>query len=344
MNSDVVITRPRASLAHLPTPLELMPNLSRYFGAGNGKAYVKRDDCTGLALGGNKARQLEYYLGEAAQKACDTILITGAVQSNYVRMAAAAARKLSMECHIQLEQRVVKNSKSYHHSGNVLLDRLLSATIHFYPHGEDEAGADHNLEQIADQLRSEGKNPYVIHLSPDHPPLGALGYVEAAGELLQQADAMNIAFDAIVVPSGSGITHAGMLFGLRLYDCQCEVIGVCVRRPADQQYSRIVQHCKDIAELLKIKSPVNEDDITLSDELLAPGYGCLNNATRNAMAMAAKFEGLILDPVYSGKTMAEFLQRLAASRESNRLLFLHTGGTPALFAYGEEMISEDYTA
>ena len=147
---EALDAKPRQALAHLPSPLERMANLEAL--GGGARLYVKRDDCTGLAMGGNKLRQLEYYFGEAKQQNADTVLITGAVQSNFVRLAAASANRLGMHCHIQLEQRVAKNDPLYANSGNVLLDRMLGATIHSYPHGEDEAGADAQLESIADDL------------------------------------------------------------------------------------------------------------------------------------------------------------------------------------------------
>jgi len=193
---------PRARLAHTPTPLEALPNLAASLGGA--RLYVKRDDCTGLAFGGNKVRQLEFYLGEAQARNADTVLITGAVQSNFVRLAAAAARKLGMEIHIQLEERVPKTDPAYRSSGNVLLDRLLGATLYSYSDGEDEAGADKRLRAIAAELEAQGRRPYVIPLAPGHPPLGALGYVEAARELLDQLAAQELGLDEIVVSSGSG--------------------------------------------------------------------------------------------------------------------------------------------
>ena len=171
---------PRAPLAHTPTPLEPMPNLTRLL---NGpKLFVKRDDCTGLALGGNKARQLEFYFGEAQAQKADTVIITGAIQSNFVRQTAAAAAKLGMACEIQLEHRVPTDSPEYERSGNVLLVRLLGARIHYLPEREDEKSADKALDDIAERVRNEGGKPYVIHLSPGYPPLGA--WIWAPGGLL----------------------------------------------------------------------------------------------------------------------------------------------------------------
>ena len=326
---------PRATLGHTPTPLEAMPNLTAHIGGG--PLYVKRDDCTGLALGGNKVRQLEFYFGEASVRDADVVLITGAVQSNFARLTAAAARKLGMECHIQLEQRVPKTDPVYRSSGNVLMARMLGARHHVYPAGEDEAGADRRLGEIAAALAGEGRRPYVIPLAPGHAPLGALGYVVAAQEILTQMETEQLAFDEIVVPSGSGNTHAGLLFGLRALGCPVRVTGICVRRDAAAQRPRIEARCGEIAELLGLAAVVEPADIHLIDDFLAPGYGQLNAATLRAIETGARSEALMLDPVYSGKTMAGFLDRArdgTGQGEGERaLLFLHTGGGPTIFAY-----------
>ena len=245
---------PRRRLCRLPTPLEAMPNLGA--AVGGARAYVKRDDCTDLAFGGNKVRQLEFYLGEARLQGADTILITGAVQSNFVRLAAAAARKSGMDCHIQLEERVPRDDSLYRNSGNVLLDRVLGATLYSYPEGEDEEGADRRVAEIAEELKGEGKRPYIIPLGPGHPPLGALGYVVAAQELLEQMASRRISIDEVVVPSGSGHTHGGLLFGLRALGSQVRVTGVCVRRNAAPQRERIRDRCREVAELLETANPV----------------------------------------------------------------------------------------
>ncbi len=309
-----------------------MPNLSRQLGVS---AYIKRDDCTGLAMGGNKARQLEFYLGEARRQSADTILITGAVQSNYVRMAAAAARKCGLDCHIQLEQRVPDTDHWYERSGNVLLDRLLGACLHQYPAGEDEAGADRNLERIAAALQARGRRPYIIYLGPDKTPLGALGYVLAVREILDQRDLMGIRFDRIVVASGSSHTHAGLLLGLRIAGDKTPVTGICVRRNAVLQRDR-VRNCADkLQELLGLPATISDADIDVSDEVLAPGYGRASDAVLEAIRMAASLEGLLLDPVYSGKSMAGLIHAVRRGEipSSETVLFVHTGGVPALFAY-----------
>ena len=326
---------PRARLGHTPTPVEPMPNLAARFGGVD--LFVKRDDCTGLALGGNKVRQLEFYLGDALSDGADTVLITGAVQSNFARLAAAAARKLGMECHVQLEERVPKTDAAYRNSGNVLLVRMLGAEIHTYPEGENEVGADKSLRGIAAELRRRGRRPYVIPLAPGHKPLGALGYVVAARELLTQMNRENLAVDEVVVPSGSGNTHAGLLFGLRALGCPVHVTGICVRRPASAQRERIKSRCRETADLLGLEPVVEDDDIRLIEDFLAPGYGRLNEPTVRAIESAARSEGLILDPVYSGKTMAGFVQLARDAPKGSSLLFVHTGGAPGVFAYGASL-------
>ncbi len=326
---------PRVRLGHTPTPLDRMPRLAKHLNIAN--AYVKRDDCTGLAFGGNKVRQLEFYFGEAQAQDADTVLITGAVQSNFVRLAAAAACQLGMQCHIQLEERVPRSDPTYRNSGNVILDKILGATLHSYPEGEDEEGADRRLQEIAAQLRDEGRHPYVIPLGPGHKPLGALGYIVAAAELLTQLDEQQITVDEIVIPSGSGATHAGFLFGLRALGSHIPVTGVCVRRNAAAQTERIKGHCVEIGRMLEVPSAVSDEDVFIIDDFLAPGYGQLGEAAAQALTLAARTEGLIVDPVYSAKAMAGFIQRATTGDPTHSLLLIHTGGTPAVFAYADDL-------
>ncbi len=326
---------PRARLFTGQTPLEAMPNLTQH--CGGAQLLVKRDDCTGLAFGGNKIRQLEFYLGAASAQNADTILITGAVQSNFVRSAAAGARKLGMTCHIQLEERVTTEAPRYRDSGNVLIDKLLGATLHSYPHGEDETGADRQLGKISAELRDAGRRPYIIPLAPGHPPLGSLGYVVAATELLSQIKEGGHSVDEIFVASGSGATHAGLLFGLRALGSKIRVTGSCVRRNAALQKIRISDTCDGIATLLEAESNVTDDDINLTDAFLEPGYGNLNQATSDAIVLGARTEALMLDPVYSGKAMAAMIHYAKSADDGSTFVFVHTGGTPALFGYQQAM-------
>ena len=330
---------PRAELAHLPTPLDYLPRLSaRYPGH---ELWLKRDDCTGLAMGGNKARQLEFYLGDALDQGCDTVLSTGAVQSNYMRTLAAAAAKLGLECHIQLEPRVSDANEDYHRSGNVFLDHLFGATIHHYQGGGDEFGADAAIRQIADSLAAQGRKPYIVPLAPVDQPKGALGYVDAAMELADQFAAMAAAPDLVVVGSGSGLTHAGLLMGFRAMGHPMAVLGACVRREASLQRQRILDHCRKVESMLGLDQVVTLDDVWVDDVALAPGYGKASDQVMHAIAELARQEGVLVDPVYSAKTIATTLALLnnGALDRYRRIVMIHTGGTPALFAYREPVLA-----
>lgn len=328
-------TFPTVQMASGPTPLERLDRLST---VNTGAAiWCKRDDMQGLAFGGNKVRQLAYYFGDAKAQGADTVLITGAVQSNFCRLTAAFAAKLGLECHVQQESRVATNDPLYHSSGNVLIERMLGAHLHSFAAGEDESGADRQLESIADGLKAKGRKPYVIHLSPGHPPLGALGYIDCARELLEQIAEREIHLDHIAIPSGSGATHAGFLFGMRALGSRIPITGYCVRRDAQLQGPRIANRCQEVADLLDIPNPVTEEDVVVNDRFLVPGYGKINLPTERAIRLAARAEALMLDPVYTGKCMAGALNLAGNHRSDQNILFIHTGGTPAIFAYAGAM-------
>ena len=327
---------PRARLGHAPTPIDAAPNLGAALGID---LYIKREDCTGLAFGGNKVRQLEFHFGEARARDADTVLVTGAVQSNLVRIAAAAARRLGMEIHIQLEDRVVDGGETYRTSGNLLLDRVLGAVLHAFPEGEDEAAADAAMAVRAETLAADGRKPYVIHSAPGHAPLGGLGYVAAAEEIADQARTLGIGFDAVVCASGSALTHAGLLTGLRALGERTAVLGICVRRDAASQGARVARVAEVLAAMIDRPDAFEAGDVEVSDAVHPPGYGRLNEAVREAMALAARHEGLLLDPVYTGKTMAGLIAHVRSGRiaAGGRVLFVHTGGQPALFAYADSL-------
>ena len=323
----------RLRFARTPTPLEPMPNLTKLLGGPN--LYVKRDDLTGLAFGGNKVRQLEYWFGDIAEKGADTVITTGATQSNHARVTAAMASKLGLKCEVQHEKRVPDRDEAYYESGNVLLLKLMGARLHDYPVGEDEHGADAALEEIADRVRSEGGEPYVIPLAPVHPPLGALGYVDMIDELLEQAQEQDLRIDAIVTPTGSASTHGGILVGLRSRGNGIPVYGICVRRGAGAQRERVLDRARAAAGLLGRQDLIEEDDIIVDDTYLGPGYGLPDERLMEGIRLAAGCEALIVDPVYSGKTFGGLigLVREGAFGKEENVVFVHTGGTPALFAY-----------
>ncbi len=334
---------PRVNLSHTPTPLERLDNLSADYKTN---IWIKRDDCTGLAFGGNKSRQLEYYIGHARSLGADTLLTTGAVQSNHVRMTVAAARKMDMDVEVQLEHRVDRSQPEYHKSGNPFLVKLMGAKIHYFPVGEDEDGADRAMIDRAEVLKSEGRKPYVIPLSNARTPYGALGYVDAAEEILQQLESLKITPRRFFLPTGSASTHAGFLFGLRGNNCPIPVHGVCVRRDSESQQQRVRTKFGSIVELMALDIGIDPGQVICDDRFLAPGYGHSNSHTQVAIETLARREGILLDPTYSGKAFAAVLDALSIDDygDQDHIVFLHTGGTPSIFAYPELVIddSEDF--
>jgi len=325
---------PRVHLGHTPTPLELLNNVSAEFGT---RIWIKRDDCTGLAFGGNKTRQLDFYIGQALYQGADTLLTTGAVQSNHVRTTVAAARKLGLDVEVQLEHRVDRVQPEYHNSGNPFLVRLMGARINFYPVGEDEDGADRALEMRAAELAAAGRKPFVIPLSNAHTPYGAFGYVEGAEELLTQLRARRIEPARFIVPSGSASTHSGFLLGLRGGGCEVPVHGICVRRAADLQARRVASKLAAVVEALGCDLRIAAREIICDDSQLAPGYGLPNADTVAAIRYLARSEGILTDPTYSGKTFAALLDMLRRGdiKPGEDVVFLHTGGAVGLFGYPE---------
>ncbi|MFT6372447.1 MAG: D-cysteine desulfhydrase/L-cysteate sulfo-lyase [Gammaproteobacteria bacterium] len=331
---------PTADLSHKPTPLERLNNLSADYQTN---IWVKRDDCTGLAFGGNKSRQLEYYVGHAISLGADTLLTTGAVQSNHVRMTVAAARKMGLDVEVQLEHRVDRDQIEYKKSGNPFLVKLMGAKVHYYSVGEDENGADQAMVDRAEVLKHAGKKPFVIPLSNVKAPYGALGYVEAAEETLQQLSRMNMTPTRFILPTGSASTHAGFLLGLRALGCNIPVNGICVRRDAVSQQARVFSKMQSVIELMALDVDIEIEQVICDDRFLAPGYGQLNEATENAIKKLAQREGLLLDPTYSGKAFAALIDLLESQcpGPDQHIVFLHTGGTPSLFAYPELVEKEE---
>ena len=344
MSADVhellpaLAAQPRVDLGVSVSPLEPLARLGEKLGVS---LWVKRDDTASLAMGGNKVRQLEYYLGDANEQDADTVLITGAVQSNFVRLCAAAAAKLGWRAVVQLEQRVPRNDAIYNASGNVLLNHLLGAEIHYFPEGESEAAADANLDELAADIQSQGGNPYVVHLGIDHPPVGGLGYAYCAAECFLQCQSLPIKPDHVVIPSGSGLTHAGFLAGARASGWNVRVHGVCVRRDAAQQQIRINRRVAEISAMLSASTSIKSGDVEVDDSVLAPGYGQMSAQVLSAITDAAQNEALILDPVYSGRTMAGLISLVERGviKQGESVVFIHTGGLPAIFAYQADLMS-----
>jgi L-cysteate sulfo-lyase len=320
---------PRMRITHGPTPLEPMKRLSEALGGPN--LWIKRDDCTGLASGGNKTRKLEYLMAEALQQGADTIITQGATQSNHARQTVAIAAKLGMQSHILLEDRTGYTIDEYKHSGNVFLDHLYGASVAEVPKDTDMNAA---MAELAAQLKSKGRKPYVIPGGGSN-ALGALGYVTCALELANQANEMGVAFDHLVHATGSAGTQAGLVVGLYGARTQIPVYGIGVRAPKPAQEERVWQLAQQTAELLGTPGCVQREDVVANCDYVGPGYGLPTPGMIEAVTMFARLEGLLLDPVYSGKGAAGLIDlcRKGHFKKGQNIVFLHTGGSVALYGY-----------
>lgn len=324
---------PRVALAHLPTPLEYLPRLSKHL---NGPGiYVKRDDCTGLATGGNKTRKLEFSMGEAAEAGADTIITVGAIQSNHVRQTAAAACKLGMSCEVLLEHRVDHPSEIYTNSGNIFLDRIFGANLREYPGGTDFDAA---MTEVADEIRSNGGTPYLVPGGASN-TVGALGYVDCGIELLSQFSEQDLDVDHIVTATGSAGTHGGLAVGLRASGSNLPILGIGVNAPRDVQEERVYKLANETAEFVGASGCVVRDDIIANCNYIGPGYGEPTESMNEAVLMLARLEGLLFDPVYSGKALAGMIDYVRQGRftKGQNIVFLHTGGSAGLFAYADSL-------
>jgi L-cysteate sulfo-lyase len=322
---------PRVALAHLPTRLEFLPRLSEHLGGP--EIWVKRDDCTGLATGGNKTRKLEFSMGEALAQGADTVITVGAVQSNHVRQTAAAACKLGLRCEVLLEHRVKDPGELYLNSGNVLLDRVFGANLREYPKGADFDAA---MQEVAGEVRAGGGTPYLIPGGASN-PVGALGYVGCAEELLQQCDEQDVRFDHAVLASGSAGTHAGFAVGLRASGSDLPILGVGVNVPREQQEAKVWDLAQETAAYIDRPGCVARTDIVADCDYVGPGYGEPTESMNEAVLMLARLEGLLFDPVYSGKALAGMIDYIRKGRflKGQKIVFLHTGGVAGLFAYAD---------
>jgi L-cysteate sulfo-lyase len=326
-------TFPRVALAHLPTPLEHLPRLTEHLGGP--EIFVKRDDCTGLATGGNKTRKLEYSMGEALNQGADTVVTVGAIQSNHVRQTAAAACKLGMKCEVLLEHRVGQPSETYTSSGNVLLDRIFGANLREYPGGTDFDAA---MAEVADEVRANGGTPYLIPGGASN-SVGALGYVGCGIELLQQFGEQNLAIDHLVTATGSAGTHAGLAVGIRGSGSDLPILGFGVNAPQDVQEERVYKLAIETAQVVGAPGCVVREDIVADCNYIGPGYGEPTDSMNEAVLMLARLEGLLFDPVYSGKALAGMIDYIRQGRfeKDQKIVFLHTGGSAGLFAYADTL-------
>jgi L-cysteate sulfo-lyase len=320
---------PRVRMFPTPTPLEPLENLSRHLGGP--EIWIKRDDCTVVATGGNKIRKLEFLVGEAKAQGANHLVTQGAVQSNHVRQTAAVARRFGMKCTALLEHRIETNDRDYLNSGNMLLDRLFDAAIEYRP-----AGLDMNTEAETKgaALRAAGEKPYVIPGGGSN-RVGALGYVSCAQELMQQADEMGLTIDRVVTATGSAGTQAGLVVGLEGMNAAVPVLGIGVRLPKDRQEANVHKLAEATADYVGMRGGVARSTVVANCDYVGPGYGQPTEGMTEAVLMLARLEGVLLDPVYSGKAMAGLIDliRKGEIRKGEKVVFLHTGGAVGLFGY-----------
>ena len=310
---------PRVRFAHLPTRIEELPRLTEHL-AGP-KILVKRDDQTGLAFGGNKTRKLEFLVAEALEQGAKTLITGGALQSNHCRQTAAAAARYGLGCILVLNGEMPEKS-----SANLLLDQMFGAEIVTIP---DRSLRDQTLQQTYDKAVAEGRKPYLVWYGGSN-PTGTLGYTYAMKEFMEQ----NIQADWIVFGTSSGGTHAGLVLGQRLFGYQGNVLGISIDEPAGWLKSRVSSLASDASEKLGERINFTGEDVLANEEYCKAGYGVLTNAERKAVDLFAKLEGLLLDPVYTGRAAAGMIDliRKGFFKKDETILFWHTGGQPALFA------------
>lgn len=315
----------RIHLAHLPTPIEPLRRLSEYLGGP--QIFIKRDDQTGLATGGNKTRKLEFLLAEALAQGADTLITPGAAQSNHARQTAAAAARAGLRCVLVLRQPTTGDKPQ----GNWLLDELLGAEIRWVA---DKTQVAPTMQAVAQEVRAQGRAPYLIPYGGSN-PTGAAGYVAAMEEIAAQGQ-----FDHVVFASSSGGTHAGLAVGARALNYPGRILGISVDEKVDDLKTFVARLASETAAHLGLALRFTPDDICANADYLGGGYGVMGRLEREAIYLAARLEGLLLDPVYTGRAFGGLIDliRKGTFRRDERVLFLHTGGLPALFAYHDQLM------
>jgi L-cysteate sulfo-lyase len=321
---------PRTRLGHLPTPFEPLRRLTSFFGGP--QLWIKRDDATGLGGGGNKVRALEHVAADAVAEGADVLVTVGVIQSNSVRQVAAAAAKLGLGCHFgMITDRVPGIDRDYRQTGNILLDHLYGATHEPMSMGDDRAS---KLAEMASRIQAEGLRPYIVPYGCAN-RLGAIGYLGAALEIADQAAAMNVAITHVVHASGSGGTQAGLIAGFAALGLDVEVIGIDIDADPEGVRRRVASILRELADELALDFASLEKRINIESDYSGGAYGVADRSTFDAIMLAARLEGLLVDPVYSGKGLAGLsgLVRQGRIARDAQILFLHTGGSPAIYAY-----------
>ena len=321
---------PRRNYLQGPTPIESMPALSKALG-GKVNLYVKRDDLLPGSGGGNKTRKLEFCIADALDQGKDAIITCGAVQSNHCRLTAAWSAKEGLDCHLVLEERVAGSYKAEASGNNFLFELLDVKSIGVVPGGTDMLA---EMQKKADELAAAGKKAYIVPGGASN-AIGAMGYAVCAEETMGQLNEMRLDIDHIIVPSGSAGTHAGMAVGMAGVNGGIPISGVNVSRPKAVQEEIVYNLAVELAEKIGVKGGVAREDIVCFDQYVGPGYSLPTDSMVEAVKLFAKTEAVLLDPVYSGKAAAGLIDlvRQGHFTDGSNVLFLHTGGSPALFAY-----------
>lgn len=322
----------RIALAHLPTPLESAPRLASAIGLR--ALYVKREDLSGYALGGNKLRQLDFILANAQAAGADMLIATAGSQSNFCRSLAGAAAKLGLGCHLHLRQKM-----GIEKVGNLLLDDIFDAKVTFTRLTDPwDPAIRAELDGIAEGYRTKGRRPFVTQLTGTSSAAAVAGWVSGAAELHTDFQRLDQFPDAMVVVCGSGLSLAGIALGFKHLGCPTRLIGVSAQQPAARLKSWIVGSANEAANQMSFRTQLSEDDFDIIDSAIAPGYGIPSFASLAAVRLAGRTEGLVLDPVYTGKGLAALHSAVQGRllRPENSVVFLHSGGTPGLFTHSAQ--------
>jgi L-cysteate sulfo-lyase len=325
---------PRVQLMDGPTPIQRLHRIERILGDRSRgiRIWAKRDDFGSLGGGGNKLRKQEFLLGQALSERCDTIIAVGGVQSNFARLTAAACAKLGLDCELVLSQMVPRDNAAYQQSGNVLLDRLMGARLHFVPKGDDPGEL---IDNLTAEISGQGKRAFIGTLGGST-PVGCLGYVACAFEIAEQSERLGVAFDHIVIPNGSGGTHAGLAAGTVAAGLDpAKIRAHTVLSARGSAIRATTDKVNAVLELLVLEERIGPEQMYIDETELGGGYGIPTTAMVDAVRLMARSEGLLLDPVYSGKAFAGLLSDIDAGGISpgSNVLFVITGGSPGLYAY-----------
>ena len=333
---QLVGTIPRVNIAFQPTPLQELPRLRKTLGGP--RIWMKRDDLTGLAFGGNKARKLEFLIADALVRGADVIVTSAAAQSNMLRQTCAACRQYGLDIHL-----VMRGTGDEPVQGNLLLDYLFGADMTFIPTKDPYSQLSVDvMNRIIGDLKARGRNPYVIDLRYESGALATLGYVWASAELHEQFRQAGIEKPTIICSTSSGTTQAGLILGAELMGAEFRIVGVSVQQSTEKMIPRIMKKAQDAAALLGVESALSSEQVIVDDRWIGPAYGVLTPECMEAMRLAARTEGIVVDPVYSGKGLSGLIGWVREGKflPSDEVVFIHTGGTPAIFAMTDELVPE----